>query len=107
MVERDTTSKKARYLTTVEKSARKFSQKRYRSKTFAHSNESQKLQFPVNFPLIIFSHAFFAPFSTDSKSASNFAVFIPIFNFWIKIFLVILALFENFEVKRGRNGSKN
>jgi hypothetical protein len=49
----------------------------------------------------------FATFSTDSKSASNFAFFeIHIENIWGKYFLGHISPFANFYAKRARNGAK-
>ncbi len=59
---------------TAEK-MQKFTQNSSRAKTFAGSDKSQKLDFPVTFLLITFLREFFATFSTDSKSASSSAFF--------------------------------
>ncbi len=57
--------------------------------------------------LITFSCAFFLTiFSIDSKSAWNSA-FLIYFFYLKKCFLVILALFENFEAKGAKHGYKN
>jgi hypothetical protein len=51
---------------------------------------------------------FFKTFSTDLKSARNFAFFDTFFDFSKKkFFKVILVLFSNFDCKCAGNGKKN
>jgi hypothetical protein len=57
------------------KSAKKFTQKSYRRKTFAHSNKSKKLHFSVTFLLITFFHEFFRNFFTRFNISIQFCVF--------------------------------
>jgi hypothetical protein len=64
--------------------------------TFTHVRQTC---FAYNFFLV----HFFTTFPTDSKSALSSAFF----DIFEKNFGVILALFENFEAKRAKNGSKN
>ncbi len=59
--------------------------------------------FAFNFFLV----NFLSTFSTNSKSAWNSAFFDIFFGLKKKISRVIFALFENFEAKRAKNGSKN
>jgi hypothetical protein len=63
-----------------------------------------KLDLSLNFLLITFLHEFFATFSTDSKSALK-STFFDTHDAFLKIifFYIIVSLFTNFEVKRGRN----
>jgi hypothetical protein len=61
----------------------------------------------VTFLLTLFCRMSFFATSSDSKSASNSAFLIQYCNFGYKFFFfIILALFTNFEVKHGQNGSK-
>ncbi len=68
--------------------------------TFSHVRQTC---FAYNFFVV----HFFTTFSTDSKSAWNFAFFDNFFDFFQKkILKVILVLFSNLEAKRARNGLK-
>jgi hypothetical protein len=50
----------------------------------------------------------FSVFSTDSNSASNFEIYDTHIKFLAQTFLgVLFALFANFELEFGKNGSKN
>ncbi len=58
--------------------------------------------------LSLFCFLFCATFLMYSKSATNSAFFCyPYWNFFKKNLRVLLALFANFKVEFGRNGSKN
>ncbi len=79
------------------KKCEKITQKRCKPKTFAQSQKT-----------LFIADNFFATFSTYSNSASIFAFFDTHIAFMKNsFFYIILALFTNFEVKRGRNGLKN
>ncbi len=92
----------------VKKDAKKSQTKRYRPKTFAHSNKRTKLYFYVTFSFMTFLHKFFCNFFNGFQIAPKF-VYNHIAFFKKKTFLDHISsfLFLNFELKCGRKCSKN
>ncbi len=90
------------------KSCKKCTKKSYQRKSWTNmSKKWKKAFFPSHFCYLFMVH-FFITFSTDSKSAWNSAFFDTHIEFCSKkIFLLLLALFLDFDCKCAGNAQKN
>jgi hypothetical protein len=88
-------------LIETEKGAKSSLKNSYRPKMFAHSNKSKKNQFFFNFFADDFFALVFCSFFSGFEISINFSIFWEPYCIFLIFF--IFALFENFEVKRGRN----